>query len=73
MQQGWESAIAIFREAEMPFHQAVAQLELAEWLRSQGKEESSAAPFQEARAIFERLKARPWLERVDRAAAAARV
>jgi hypothetical protein len=61
-------AVAIFRGAEMPFYQAVTQLELSEWLQSHGKGASSDAPLGEARAIFERLKARPWLERVAQAA-----
>ena len=71
VERDFNAAVAIFRDAEMPFHQAVTQLELAEWLSSQGKVTSSASPLQEAHAIFEKLKALPWLERVALAAAAA--
>jgi predicted ATPase/class 3 adenylate cyclase len=70
VEQDWLSAVAIFREAEMPFQQAVTQFELAEWLRSHGQEARSTEHRQEARAIFQRLKARPWLERLELAAAA---
>ncbi len=73
VEQNFNAGIAIFVDAEMPFYQAATQLEMAEWLQSQGRGASSAAPLQEARAIFERLKARPWLERVARAGQAARV
>ena len=73
VEDAFNSAVAIFQGAEMPFYQAVTQLELAEWLQSQGKAASSIAPLDEARAIFERLKARPWLERAALAESAARV
>jgi class 3 adenylate cyclase/tetratricopeptide (TPR) repeat protein len=73
IEQAFSSAAHIFREAEMPFYQAATQLELAEWLQSQRTATSPAALLQEARAIFERLKARPWLERVARVATAAPV
>jgi hypothetical protein len=51
-------AIATFRELHLPFHAAVAQLELAE--RRPGDAESLAG---EAAAEFRRLGAAPWLER----------
>jgi len=73
VERDFNAAVAIFRDSEMLFYQAVTQLELAEWLSSQGKGTNSAAPLQEAQAIFERLKARPWLERAAEASPAARV
>jgi class 3 adenylate cyclase len=51
-------AIAVFRELALPFHAAIAQLELAE--RGPGDAEALA---REAAAEFERLGAAPWLER----------
>jgi hypothetical protein len=51
-------AIAAFRRLGLPFHAAVAQLELAE--RGPGDAEALAC---EAAAEFERLGAAPWLER----------
>jgi len=59
----------LFEEAEMPFYVAVTRLERARTLP-----EAEAGPLlEQARETFERLRARPWLERVDSAAAGARV
>src|SRR5439155_22996636 len=55
---GLEAAAALFRELEIPFWLAVTLLELAELT---GNETSRA----EARAIFEQLGAKPWVERAD--------
>jgi hypothetical protein len=48
----------------MPFEAGVTLLELGEWLAEQGRYEEAAPALAEAREIFERLKARPWLERL---------
>ena len=69
VEHAWRAAAEIFREAEIPFHEAVCRLELAEWLQSNGQDARSAEPLRDARAIFQRLKARPWLERAERAGA----
>jgi hypothetical protein len=45
------------------FYLAVTQLEYAEWLARQGRAEAAEPLLTEAREIFERLGARPWLER----------
>jgi hypothetical protein len=58
----------MFRELETPFWLAVVLLEQGEWLVAQSRPEDAAALLQDAREIFERLRARPWLERLDRAA-----
>ena len=52
------AAVGRFRELEIPFSLAVTLLERGELT---GDEESLA----EAREIFERLEARPWLERIE--------
>jgi len=57
-----------FRRMGATFWLAVTLLEHGEWLLAQKRAEEAAALFGEAREIFERLKARPWLERVARAA-----
>ena len=44
---------------------ARVQTEHAEWLVSEGRAEEAAALLAEARPVFERLKAQPWLERCD--------
>ncbi|HZD16904.1 MAG TPA: tetratricopeptide repeat protein, partial [Actinomycetota bacterium] len=68
VEPGFQAAISSFRELSMPFHVAMAQLELAEWLRSRGRAEDAAPLLAEAREVFEGLGARPWLERTDASA-----
>jgi hypothetical protein len=50
----------------VPFWMAVTLLEYGEWLGEGGREEEAAPPFAEAQENFERLEARPWLERLIR-------
>jgi hypothetical protein len=54
-----------FRELSMPFHVAMTQLELGESLVASGRLEDAAPLLADAREVFERLRARPWVERVD--------
>jgi tetratricopeptide (TPR) repeat protein len=54
----------IFRELSTPFYLAVSLLEHAEWLAERGRAEDAAPFLAEAREIFERLGAKPWLERL---------
>jgi len=54
---------AAFREYGMVFLLACTQLEQAEWLLTEGRAEEAATLVTEAREIFERLRATPWLER----------
>jgi class 3 adenylate cyclase/predicted ATPase len=56
---------ALYRELSMPFHLAVARLEQGEWLTGQSRADEAELAFAEARELFERLAATPWLERVD--------
>jgi class 3 adenylate cyclase/predicted ATPase len=53
------------REIEAPFVLAQVLLDHAEMLWSAGREDEAAPLLREARTIFERLDARPWLERAD--------
>jgi len=69
---GFEAAAARFRELDIPFWLAVTQLEHAEWLTDAGKPGEAEPLFAEARAVFERLEASPWLDRASRTAAPAR-
>jgi hypothetical protein len=64
---GFKAATGMFRELSMPFWLAVTELEHGEWLMAQGRAAEAGPLLSEARAIFERLKARPWLERLDAA------
>jgi tetratricopeptide (TPR) repeat protein len=65
VEAGFKAAIAEFRDIEMPFELGVTLLELAEWLDGQGRREDATAFGLEALALFERLGARPWVERVQ--------
>jgi predicted ATPase len=63
------AAAAKLRALELPFHLAVVQLEHGEWLATRGRPEDAQLLLGEARETFERLQAKPWLERLDAAAA----
>ena len=63
------TAEAVFEESSMAFYAAVTRLEHAEWLLAQGRPTEAEPLLDEARQTFERLEARPWLERLDAAAA----
>ncbi|HZO78239.1 MAG TPA: adenylate/guanylate cyclase domain-containing protein [Solirubrobacteraceae bacterium] len=52
-------------EIEAPFNLAQILLDHAEFLSGAGREDEAAPLLAQARAIFERLGARPWLERAD--------
>jgi predicted ATPase/class 3 adenylate cyclase len=61
---GYTAAAAHFRELELPFWLAVTLLEHGEWLGEQGRTGEAGPMLAEAREIFERLGATPWLERL---------
>jgi tetratricopeptide (TPR) repeat protein len=60
---GFEAAASRFRKLEMPFWLAVTELEHAERLLELGQVADAEPLLAEAREIFARLEARPWLER----------
>ncbi len=70
---GFKAAAGGFREYNFPFWLAVAQLEHAEWLVAHGRTAESEPLLAEAREIFTRLEATPWLERAGRVAGPDRV
>jgi len=65
----FKRAGGLFRELAFPFYLAVILLEHGEWLIAKDRGEEAQPLLAEARDIFERLEARPWLERVTAAAA----
>ena len=67
------AAERLFEEAEMPFYVAVTRLERAENLLAEDRGSEARPLLDEARETFEELRARPWLERVDRLALGAEV
>ena len=64
----FKRATGLFRELAMPFYMAVTLLEYSEWLRARGRADDAEPLLAEAREIFERLEATPWIERAARAA-----
>ncbi|HEU0304671.1 MAG TPA: adenylate/guanylate cyclase domain-containing protein [Gaiellaceae bacterium] len=63
---GFSAAARLLQEIEYPFELAVILLEHAEWLAGEGRFEEAEPLAAEARQIFERLRATPYIERVDR-------
>jgi class 3 adenylate cyclase/predicted ATPase len=63
VEQRFKTSEQILREYGMPFRLAVVELEHAEWLLARGREDEAEPLLKEAREIFERLEAKPWLER----------
>jgi class 3 adenylate cyclase/tetratricopeptide (TPR) repeat protein len=61
---GFEAAEAGFRDLSTPFDLAVALTEHAEWLVAQGRQDKAGPLRAEAQEVFERLQARPWLQRL---------
>ena len=57
-----------FAQIGMPFWHAVTQVEHAEWLIGKGRQAAAQPMLTEAALVFERLKASPWLDRVEQAA-----
>ena len=69
VEPGFKAAASIFREFGIVFWLAVTLLEHGEWLTAEGRTAEAEPLLAEARQIFERLEATPWLERVTAAAA----
>jgi class 3 adenylate cyclase/tetratricopeptide (TPR) repeat protein len=67
----FEDAARTFREFGIPFWLAATELEHAEWLTEQGRAAEAEPLLVEAREIFKRLEAAPWLERASGVAIAA--
>jgi tetratricopeptide (TPR) repeat protein len=64
VEAGFKRAGGSFRELGTPFWLAVTLTEFAEWLTGAGRHADAEPHLDEAREIFERLRATPWLERV---------
>jgi class 3 adenylate cyclase/tetratricopeptide (TPR) repeat protein len=70
VEPGFKLAAGGFRELGTPFWMAVTLLEHGEWLVGEGRSEEAAPLLAEAGEVFDRLRARPWLERVTAASQA---
>jgi tetratricopeptide (TPR) repeat protein len=62
---GFKAAASAFREYDFPFWLAVARLEHTEWLARHGRSAEAEPLLAEAREIFDRLEATPWIERLE--------
>ena len=69
VEPGLIRAAEVFRELSRPFYVAVSLLEHGEWRTHQGRGGDAEPLLDEAREIFERLRATPWLERLSQARA----
>ena len=67
----FKGAAGLFREIAVPFYMAVTLLEHGEWLVREDRADDAAPLLEEAREVFERLRAKPWLERLGQTADAA--
>ncbi|HEX5938583.1 MAG TPA: adenylate/guanylate cyclase domain-containing protein [Actinomycetota bacterium] len=65
VEAGFKRAAGMLRELETPFWMAVTLVEHGEWLVRQQRADDAKALLDEAREVFERLEAVPWIERVD--------
>ena len=68
---GFTAAARLYGELAWPFERAEVLLEHAEWLASEGRGADAEPLAAEAREIFERLRAKPYIERLDRLPVAA--
>jgi len=70
VESAFNEAEETFAKIGMPFWFAVTQLEHAEWLLANGQQPDTKPMLAEAVQVFERLHARPWLDRVRQSAPA---
>jgi predicted ATPase len=60
----FKAAGGLFHELAIPFQLAATRIEHGEWLATQGRMDEAQPLLAEAREIFDRLEAKPWLERL---------
>jgi len=66
----FKGSVASLRELSAVFHLAGTLLDFGTWLTAEGRLEDAEPILDEAREIFERLEAKPWLERLEKVAPA---
>jgi class 3 adenylate cyclase/tetratricopeptide (TPR) repeat protein len=69
VEQGFKTASAILREHRLVFDLAATELEHAEWLVAEGRRAEAEPLLAEAREIFDRLDAKPYVRRAAALAA----
>ena len=70
---GFEEAATTYRKLGVPFRTAITLAQEGEWLAGQGNLDEAGPLLDEARALFEGLKATWWLDRLQPGAAASTV
>ena len=63
--RNYAMCVGILQERGIIFYRAVAQLEWAEWLVAQGRPDQARELVEEARTVFERVGAKPWMARAN--------
>jgi class 3 adenylate cyclase/tetratricopeptide (TPR) repeat protein len=61
----YAAAESIFREFRMPFWLALTEAEHGQWLVGAGRADEAEPLLAEARETFERVDAKPWLDRLE--------
>ncbi len=61
----FKGAVGSLREISAVFHLATTLLDYGTWLVGESRNQDAEPLFDEARGIFERLGAKPWLARLD--------
>lgn len=61
----FKGSAGLFREMSIPLWLAIVLLEHAEWLVAEDRSAEATSFVSEAREIFKRLEAKPWLDRLD--------
>jgi tetratricopeptide (TPR) repeat protein len=64
----FKGAVGSLREISAIFHLAATLLDYGSWLVDEGRQVDAGPLLGEARGIFERLQATPWVERLDQLA-----
>jgi hypothetical protein len=64
-EERFRAAAEILREISARFYLAVVLLEHGNWLMASGRTQDAEPLLREAREIFERLGAQPWLKRLN--------
>ncbi|MFB4300614.1 AAA family ATPase [Actinomadura sp. NTSP31] len=62
-EEPYEQAVRLHEKATRPFEKARTELLYGEWLRRARRRSDARTPLRSAMEIFERLHAKPWLER----------
>jgi tetratricopeptide (TPR) repeat protein len=63
-EEGFQRALRLVERSDSPFMWAAARVEYAEWLIERGRPDEAGPLLISAKEIFERLRAKPWVDRI---------